>query len=567
MQDRTIKYGDPSRSLSKCQLRYERVAFASLSFLFALLCCFQILYGNLNWDEFNFLAEIHSYRADRLATPLQTFHVHLFEWLTLAGTGEADQIVIGRGIMGLLLAATCGAVFLIAREIFGAQTAMLVVSAYIASGFVLVHGASFRTDPLVTAAMMSAIALLMLGPLRYPLAVLAGTLAAVGLLTSIKGVFYFPAFLGALAWRLGRAEPREVIGHFAIAGAALISLASLLWALHAASLVSVAPLKNQAVGAYGALDKTIISQGLFPRGWFVLRWILEGPISAILIVAGIALGLASAIRGSECNRALATLLLAAPLLSLAFYRNAFPYFFAFLLPPVIIVTGYAVERLQSAKVRTAIYALFAVALLSKIPMLIRHDQSAQRDTIAAVHAMFPEPVPYVDRAGMIGSFPKVGFFMSTWGMEVARSSGQAVLTNAIERNLPPLVIANSPALELALTQEEAPPLLRLHRRDEETLRSNYIHHWGAIWVAGKHLDVAVPEVTFDLTIPGSYTVECTGPGLTINGLAHRCWDVIKLARGKHSVSSVAPSRITLRYGDRITRPAQPAPQRQIFYPL
>lgn len=567
MQDRKSKYGDSFHPLSDDQLWYERVAFASLSFLFAILCCFQIFHGNLNWDEFNFLAEVHSYRADRLAAPLQTFHVHLFEWLTLARTGEADQIVIGRGIMGLLLAATCVAVFLIAREIFGAQTAMLVVSAYLASGFVLIHGASFRTDPLVTAAMMSAIALLMLRPLRYPLAFLAGTLAAVGLLTSLKGVFYLPAFLGALVWRLGRAEPREVIGHFAIAGAALISLGSLLWALHAASLVSVAPLKNQAVGAYGALDKTIISQGLFPRGWFVLRWILEGPISAILVVGGITLGLASAIRGSERNRTLVTLLLAAPLLSLAFYRNAFPYFFAFLLPPVIIVTGYAIERLQSAKFRLAIYALFAVALWSKVPTLIRHDQSAQRDTIAAVHAMFSVPVPYVDRAGMIASFPKVGFFMSTWGMEVARSSGQAVLTNAIERNLPPLVIANSRALDFALTGKEAPPLLRLDRRDEETLRSNYIHHWGAIWVAGKHLDVAVPKVTFDLTIPGSYTVECNGPGLTINGLAHRCGDVVKLAAGQHSASSVSPRTITLRYGDRIARPAQPAPKRPIFYPL
>lgn len=545
----------------------EPVAFASLAALFAVLCSLQIFYGNLNWDEFNFLAEIHSYHAERLATPLQTFHVHLFSWLPLTGTGEANQIVIGRTVMVLPLAGTCVAVFLIARRLFEASTAMLVVSAYIASGYVLVHGASFRTDPLVACAMMTAIALLLLGRSRPALAVLAGTFAAIGLLVSLKGVFYLPAFLGALVWRMGRVGPREAIGHFTTAGAAFVLAGVLLWSLHGASLVSIAPLKSQAGGAYAALDKTITSQALFPRAFYIERWVLEGPVSAILVGAGIALTLAAALRRLERNRAITTLLMAAPLLSLVFYRNAFPYFFAFLMPPAIIVTGYAVQLLPSAKFRLAIYAVFAVALSSNIPTLIRHDQSAQRDTIAAVHLMFSEPVPYIDRAGMIPSFPKVGFFMSTWGIEVARSSGKPALINAIERNVPPLVIANTHALDYALTGEGTAPTLRLHEKDEAMLRSSYIHHWGAIWVTGKHLNVDHRETAFDLVVPGYYTLECIGSELQIDSVTRRCWDVVELTNGRHVVTAASPSKVTLRYGDHLARPTLAAPERPIFYPL
>ena len=51
-------------------------------------------------------------------------------------------------------------------------------------------------------------------------------------------------------------------------------------------------------------------------------------------------------------------------------------------------------------------------------MRLRFDgQFDQRAVVAAVHRIFPEPVPYLDHGGVMASFPKVNFFMSSWGVD------------------------------------------------------------------------------------------------------------------------------------------------------
>ena len=71
---------------------------------------------NVNWDEFFYLAHVHSYaRGDELAT-LQTFHVHLFHWLTLLPGGEIAQITAARLVMIGLMFGSMALFFSITRR-------------------------------------------------------------------------------------------------------------------------------------------------------------------------------------------------------------------------------------------------------------------------------------------------------------------------------------------------------------------------------------------------------------------------------------------------------------------
>ena len=55
-----------------------------------------------------------------------------------------------------------------------------------------------------------------------------------------------------------------------------------------------------------------------------------------------------------------------------------------------------------------------------------------------VQRIFPEPVGYIDRSGMLPSYPKVGFLMSTWGVEGVVARGKPTLAPLIRRRQPPL---------------------------------------------------------------------------------------------------------------------------------
>lgn len=123
---------------------------------------------------------------------------------------EADQIVAGRLFMAFCEIVSVACVYRIAREFTGSREAALASFAYLASGYVLAHGISFRADPLAGTLMMAALAVLISGPPRRWASVLSGILVALGLLVTIKSVFLFPAFAGALFWRWAKSgfEPR-----------------------------------------------------------------------------------------------------------------------------------------------------------------------------------------------------------------------------------------------------------------------------------------------------------------------------------------------------------------------
>jgi hypothetical protein len=198
------------------------------------------------------------------------------------------------------------------------------------------------------------------------------------------------------------------------------------------------------------------------------------------------------------------------------------------------------------------------------------DQTvAQAETVRLVHTMFPEPVPYIDRNSMISSFPKVGFFMSTWGLESYRARNRPIMADLIDRHAPPLLIANSRALDLSrlsVSGENDGPY-NLFQADFDLLRENYIHHWGVVYVAGKRLELtagADPQ-TFEIIIAGTYTLE-TGGLVTIDGETKTAGSHIELTRGAHTIAAAddAARLVILRWGRDIFMPAQPPSPQPIY---
>jgi hypothetical protein len=189
----------------------------------------------------------------------------------------------------------------------------------------------------------------------------------------------------------------------------------------------------------------VILDRLFPTSRYLILSAFDNLFIWLLLVdaAGILV-----YRMWRLDRLPETLLLAAlllPLTTLAYYRNAFPYFYLFIMPPALVVCGLRVETLLtrmksgSSTARLLLAAVTAGVVLNfgtNFPRVTEDQVTTQRRIVDAVHEMFPEPVPYIDRNSMIASFPHVGFFMSTWGMESYHGAGRPIFEHLLRTAAP-----------------------------------------------------------------------------------------------------------------------------------
>lgn len=524
------------------------------------------LMRQINWDEYYFLSRIHEYARGDLQDVLQTFHVHLFYWLTLISGSEVDQIVAARLVMLGLEAGTLVTIFLIARQFTSAGAALFAVAAYATSSNVIVHGASFRFDPIVTFLLMSALALLILSRMRWHHAAAAGVLVALAGLVTIKSVFFLPIVVAAALWRLSESAERRATFR-ALACGGTISGATFLGLhfLHAASMRG----KSSAIQAEAFLSHsmtTMLNVDELSTKWVFLA---QSMLLNVMLWAGIIVGIAVCVgrlhRTSDRKVSWVLLAFAFPLLTLLFYRNSFPYYYVFALAPAAIFVAVAVDALNCSDGRMQRVSLLICALAIVHFHSFHVDQSAQRATVKAVHEVFPEPVTYIDQYSMIGSFPKVGFFMSSWGMETYLASQIPSFPTLLLSEQPVFVLANSSVLINAMERTVFEKAHTLLPRELNALRSNYIHHWGAIWVAGKTFDPATPVPQhFQIAVAADYTVEASGD-VSIDGRNLAPGAVLHLSQGPHTLQTVdGRFRVVLRWGDHLPVPDSPAPTREIF---
>lgn len=533
---------------------------------------------NINWDEFFYLSFIYEHQRGVPLNPLQTFHVHLFWWLTSLPGNEVHQIFAARGVVWLLMGGVSWLIYAISRRFCSKPASLIAVLLYLSCSYVMDHGLSFRTDPICAVLFVAALYLLLNDDRSRFHAPIAAALMALAMMISIKSAFYLPTF-GVIF--LARVAARERKWH-AVTGAIVFSIVfggSFLALYHMHSLSVTEPTQLETgVFLTSVGSRMLLWDDPFPRLPFLVRAAQEN----LVVWALIALGTAGTIRRVVCKEhlesSLVLLALLIPIGSLLVYRNAFPYFFVFLMPAAVVVGGVGCDALiaRGRKLRTSVYGVaIAVMLFVQVGMFFAHyvtrlpDQTvAQRETIELVHRMFPSPVTYIDRSSMVPSHRKVGFFMSTWGMEAYRVRGEPVMERVLRSEQPKFLLANAWALDISEPQVggRAADAYKLLDVDHRILRENFVHHWGIVYVAGKAFDLrpSQPE-TFEVLISGVHTLESSMP-VQIDGVIYEPGEQVELDQGTHRIlARGARIHAVLRWGDDLYRPDKTPSGRPVFY--
>ncbi|MGH6707761.1 MAG: ArnT family glycosyltransferase [Bradyrhizobium sp.] len=475
------------------------------------------------------------------------------------------QIVAGRLAMWMCLAGSVVLIYGLARRFVSHGGALFAALAYLSVSAIADHGASFRTDSLATFLALLSFYLMLRRPGGSLGAALAGVAMAVAMLVTIKSVFHLAALAVALLWLTPGIRDRARLAA-AFAGVfGLVFAAGYLW--HASALAE--PEAGAATGFLGrTASKMLFEDGLLPRWKELLTVVILNPLFWLMTLmgAGTAWGWTRGKGGRDSRDGWLVLALALPLLTPLLYRNAFLYFYVFILPAASLLVGItfdkylrrdAIDR-EAKRLPVAFLLLFAqCAFFCAIYALRLPDRTeAERVTIAGIHAVFPEPVPYIGGYGIAATLPRVGFFMSGWGLDSYRREGHPVFADLVAKTQPPLLLADSPALTAALIPGwDIDKKYALLPADIDYLRENYLPYWGMIFVAGKRLQIpaASDSVAFDIAVSGDYRLGSARPAV-IDGQMREPGDVVRLAAGHHVLSGSVPGEAVLRWA-----PALPPP--------
>lgn len=527
---------------------------------------------SLHWDEFNFLSLILRVAHGEPVSVLQTFHGHLFGWLDDVGGLEPDKIILGRTVMFVLSLVGTGCLVWLGRALFGGHAGVYAAFLVGTFWFQQHHGASFRYDGLLVPASLGAACLVLATRRPFLSAGLAGALLGLALLISLKAVFYLPTLVGLLCVPyLERVPSRQWAPRVLVFLTSLGVTAGVLYVGHKMSLT---PQEADVVTAGAKIADKMFRVEPLPRPEALLQTLRWDGYSWLLLVVGFVVVGGDLLHGTPAVRArsVRVLLLAAPLLSIYFYRNAWAYFYVSILPGACLLAGALWSRLERDCHRRPLRAAVLAALVVLPPGLKatsaywynRADETEVfRDISLGVREVFPTPEPYLDRCGMIADYPKVGMFLSTWVVENYRKAGREVMGDLLRRHQPKFLLQNTEVL--ALHRSRGRSKHRLLPRDLATLRDNFIPHWGYLWVAGKTLRVGREAQTFEVMISGRYTLEGKATVL-LDDVQLRPGDVMELQQGTHRVrlldepNPVAPMvlserlPVTLRYGDHLPVP-------------
>ena len=530
------------------------IAFVLLAIAYKMVVVSQI---NVNWDEFYFLSHVYALRRGQLDQLFQGGYTHLFTWVTNIPGMEVDQIVAARRLMVLLLGLTAGLIWKLARTWLAPFPAAIALLAYLTCQPVLLHGGSFRIDSLL-APLSVAIVLTLVrcapGPRRDWV---VGVLSGLAFAATVKAALMAPLVV-ALVWLRAPGRPagrwialRECSASLLRAAAVAAVTAIVLLGLHRLSLGAEA--EGTADFASRVVARTLLDVPWLPRADYLVRSFREQPLPWLLVLIGATVAVA--------RRELALLAMTLSLWPVLVYRNAFPYYYVVMLAPASVLAGYAVqwvlESIEGSRYRgwTRAFALLVLAGLlvngrAYFLMLARDDQSTQRAVIAGIHAIFPAPVDYMDRCGMVSSFPKANFFMSSWGMAAYRDQGMPVFASIVQRKRPAFLIENAPAL---LPDHNG--RYGLLADDADLLARHYVRYWGPVRVAGGEGLVDADGIVIDTPFAGRYRLWAQSD-LIVEGVRRMPGDVIEVPADGVRVHTVAPSPEFVRL---VLADAQPPP--------
>lgn len=526
-------------------------AVAIVALALVVLLQVELAFGkSINWDEYFHYSLIHQHSQGEPVKWLQTPFVWLFGWVPgLPGDVIGHIQLIRLLILPFELLAAL-AIFDSARRLAGRDAALVTVLAYLTGGYIFLQGFALRADMIAAGLLMSALWVFMWRPIRALELAAIALLTALALVATIKSALYAPAFLGVAIMRRHELFAWTAATRQLAIGAALALAAVILAGFatgHALDMIRLA--QNAA--------ERMFSAGFFPQWAYLSAQLQFGPILTLMFGAALPILILGRKRQPH---SLALLLFLLPLLSIAVYRNAYPYFFGFICAPAMIALA-PVARQMIRPLGTA--APGVVLLLNAYYLWYYEDRSVierQRAIQAGIHEIFPQPVRQIDDVAFVGDFPRaVRRFASGWALESYRRRGKPDYERAMRAEPVPMLIRQGYALEqLEPDPDDERALLP---RDTQSLADNYVQHWGFVYVAGKRIPAgSAGEV--EILVPGPYTVE--GASIGIGGRQFEPGEVIELGKGMHQVVPPQAGEAVLRYGDHLPIPSQPWPEGRLF---
>ncbi len=546
--------------ISQTERSRLRMALIVMLAAVALMQLVLVFVHEANWDEYLNLSMIYDYQRGELREVLQTGFVHLLSWVQLVSDNEANQIIAARLLFFGVGIVTSVAIWKIARTLVSTEAAYFTVLSYWAFSYTLVHGVTLRTDPLAASAMMCALWMVVSRPPTVRVVLLAGVLAGLAGFFTIKAIFYVPALIIVFLIRVvGIGSVPRGIWLIGLAGIAALTCFIGLTALHAMTLPDFASplafLGRTTDSTLGAQDFSIL-MGYLPRAF------VQNVILALVIIVGLGGLLMRLHHGKDRAAALIGLALLTPLLSVLVYRDTYPYYYPFILAPVMILAGFAWDDISRRYGCKTVMVIATAVSLSAAIVTFKNAQisiTTQRLTLSVIHRLFPGRPTYIDGRNMVSSLPKRGLFMSAWGMTDYRRIGRPVMAEIIQTDQPQFVLVNTWLLQMdkiSPTQSEALPL-GLLAADMATLKDNYVHFWGPIYVPGK--TISPDNETMRILLSGTYRLISETP-VSIDGKTLEPNTEIYLETRDYLVSALGISRLVLS----VVQPRDPPPKVKLF---
>ena len=568
----------------------DRTQNLTIAFLVICIACLVGVRGyvatffNINWDEFSFLSQVYAFKAGELTTGFQTLSARLFSVFVSDDGNEALQIRYFRYGMLVLQVWTSVCIYCVARTKVSQNTGLLAVIAYLGFTFNMTSGASFRTDPIAISLLMTSLLIVCRGKDTFIHHLLAGFTTALAVTVTIKSVMLVPAIivLGAGKAFSNTGFTLPVLIRVGVAIIIGLFLYLIIMGLHGMGIETVASTDPNSE-ALQAFQKVAVSPGFFPRWSDFVTAFTSNSVTLLLGALGAIFSIAHFVRSENWPdrfESAGYLLLAAPLASLLFYRNAFPYFYGFALAPAAMFVAIGFEAILSRFTQESRRRIlgFGVALVISIPAIsIAFSKSNhqpglgdQATFIDEVKKIFPKRVAYLDRNSMIASYETAGFFMSSWGLEKYQQGRHASFADIIQIQQPKFIIANTPAFSFLKSPDiRLPSTYELRQTDKDFIVANYIHHWDRVWVAGKEFQLSGSDVQ-DVTIliEGDYTIHIDGGSIMIDGTSYGEGDVVTLMVGAYAVQAVSNGnekmKVRFKWGADLYEPLVTIPYESLY---
>lgn len=510
--------------------RDRSVAFARLNHAWWPLACIVLLLvlqttlvftRAINWDESLHFAELYDIANGRPAPIFQTLYLRPYEWVVGFYGTVIDQIVISRIGQFIWEIITLVAIYLTARRFVDKTSALTAALAYLASGYILLNGFSLRADPVVTATLMTSLAVLITGQLTWGRAGIAGLLGGIAPMLSIKAVLYAPVFAGVAVLLIALAPHRKSAIHkLAVCGLTALATFAVTYWMHGSFIEVPSNSQSNVLGFADSAAKRMFFIGRPNNLGAFVGFLLANVGTTLLILFT---PWAIAYRDVSQAEKICLAGFSLPMLLPFFYENTAPYFYVFMFAPVAVACSVTIVWVRE-RVPIGLISILITALA--LPLFATENREVidrQRRLSAEIIRTFPTTVAYFDHADVAPHLLKRNPFQSPWGYRAYLEKGEPIYAQAMEREPVPMMVANWWTFRNLFAGDDSLFL----REDASALRENYLPFNGPIRLAGKQLP-ANRTIEAKMLVPGPYTIH--DAAIFIDGKPYSEGTVVTLAR-------------------------------------